>query len=439
MPADPMRRPSPAAGAAAFAAVFLVACGDGAVPMPRYETAKVSRGDLSVTVEASGTIEPVSTVEVKSKASGEILRLGAEIGDSVEAGQPLVSIDPRTPRNRVDQAQAEVDAAIQRRATAETQLARGEKLRANAWINQSELEALELEVANTRAEAVAARVELENARIALEDTEVRAPSSGTLLTRLVERGQVISSPTQDVGGGTLLLTMADLTRVRARVRVDETDIGKLSAGVQARIHVAAYPGREFSGAVEKIEPQAVVDQNVTMFAVLIDIGNEEGLLRPGMNVDAVFDVARRDAVLLLPVMALRAQRDVDATAEILGLDVETLRGAVGAGDAGGRRGRTRGAGDGSGALQLGQGLWVVALQDGQNVPTPVETGVTDLDRVEITAGLAEGAEVLLLPTASLVEIQQRIQDVASRRGGIPGLTQKPPETGATPGAPARER
>ncbi|HKX98470.1 MAG TPA: efflux RND transporter periplasmic adaptor subunit [Steroidobacteraceae bacterium] len=423
--------PRPEAGMrplAALVAVLVAACGGSEAPAPRYETAAVERGDLSVTVEASGTIEPVAAVEVKSKASGEILELNAEIGDTVKAGALLVRIDPRTPQNLVDQAQAELNAALQRERTAVTQLERGDKLRKEAWINDAELEALQLEVANTRAAAVAARVALENARIGLEDTEVRAPSSGTILTRLVERGQVISSPTRDVGGGTVILTMADLTRVRARVRVDETDIGKLAAGVPARIHVAAYPGREFGGSIEKIEPQAIVDQNVTMFAVLINVANDDGLLRPGMNVDAVFDAAGRSGVLTLPVMALRAARDVDATAEILGLDPGELRKAIGA-PAG--PGRTRGPGERSGALGLGRGLWVVAIDDGREVPTPVETGITDLDRVEIVHGLAEGDEVLLLPTASLVEIQQQIQDVASRRGGIPGLTQ-PPAPGAQP-------
>lgn len=438
-----MRATSRRAGAAMVAAMVLLAsCGGGGDPAPAYETATVARGDLHVTVEASGTIEPVATVEVKSKASGEILELGAEIGDTVKAETPLVRIDPRTPGNLVAQAEAEVNAAKARQTTAQTQLARGEKLRANAWINQSELEALELEVANTGSQAVAARVALENARIALDDTEVRAPSSGTILTRLVERGQVISSPTQDVGGGTLLLTMADLTRVRARVRVDETDIGKLSAGVPARIRVAAYPGREFSGAVEKIEPQAVVEQNVTLFAVLIGIANDEGLLRPGMNVDAVFDVAAREAVLTLPVMALRAARDVDATAQIMGIDAGDLRRQLSIAEPAANRGqrpRARPGGSRSGALGLGPGLWVVAMQDGREVPTPVETGITDLDRVEITGGLAEGASVLLLPTASLVEIQQQIQDVVSRRGGIPGLTQRPAPQDTPRQPPAQAR
>jgi len=429
-----MPRPENLARGAATAALaaLLAACGGGAQPAPGWESAAVARGDLAVTVEASGTIEPVAAVEVKSKASGEILELGAEIGDTVRAGELLVRIDPRTPRNLVDQAEAELNAALQREKTAKTQLERGEKLRANAWINQSELEALELEVANTRAAAVAARVALENARIGLEDTEVRAPSPGTILTRLVERGQVISSPTRDVGGGTVILTMADLSQVRARVRVDETDIGKLAAGIPVCIEVAAFPGREFAGAVEKIEPQAVVDQNVTLFAVLINVANQDGLLRPGMNVDATFDVASRQDVLTLPVMALRAARDVEATAEILGLDPTEIRAAVGEPASG--RGATRAPGGRDGALALGRGLWVVREQDGRHVPTAVATGVTDLDRVEITGGLEEGDTVLLLPTASLVEIQQQIQDVASRRGGIPGLTQQPATA-----APARER
>ena len=417
---------STAAAVVAAVVALLSGCGGEQAPAPHYESAAVTRGDLSVKVEASGTIEPVATVEVKSKASGEILELGAEIGDAVKSGHVLVRIDPRTAQNLVDQSQAELNAAIQREQTARTQLERGDKLRENAWINQSELETLQLEVANTRAATVAARVTLENARIGLQDTEVRAPSAGTILTRPVEVGQVISSPTRDVGGGTLILTMADLTHVRARVRVDETDIGKLAPGVPARIQVAAFPGREFRGRVEKIEPQAVVDQNVTLFAVLIDVGNEDGLLRPGMNVDAVFDVARRDGVLLVPVMALRAARDIDTTAGILGLDPEAVREDIGAAPAGAGRWSGQGRpGERSDALGLGRGLWVVAVKDGRNLPVPVQTGITDFDRVEITGGLAEGDRVLLLPTASLVEIQQQIQDVASRRSGIPGLTQKP--------------
>lgn len=409
---------------------LLGACGPRGDGAPEYETAAVERRSIAVVVEAAGVIEPISAVEVKSKASGEILELGAEIGDAVEAGALLVRVDPRTPRNRVAQAEAELNAARARRGTAEAQLERGRRLLAEQWINEADFEALALDVATAKAQVISAEVAVENARIALEDTEVRAPAAGTILTKRVERGQVISSPTMDVGGGTLLLTMADLGSVRARVRVDETDIGKLAAGIPARLAVAAYPGRSFGGVIEKIEPQAVVDQNVTLFSVLISVANEDGLLRPGMNVEAVFDVARREAVLTLPVMALRTARDLETTAGILGVGAEALRAQLEeprnetpAAPATARQG-DRAGGPRPSALELGRGLWVVAVSGGQRAPTPVQTGVTDLDRVEITGGLEEGDRVLLLPSSSLVETQQQIQNFASRRGGIPGITQR---------------
>ena len=128
---------------------------------------------------------------------------------------------------------------------------RGEKLRANAWINQSELEALELEVANTHAATVAARVALENARIGLDDTDVRAPSAGTILTRLVERGQVISSPTRDVGGGTVIYDGGLDARARASAWTRPTSASLAPACRRAFASRPSRPG--ISGEVEKIE------------------------------------------------------------------------------------------------------------------------------------------------------------------------------------------
>ena len=188
---------------------------------------------------------------------------------------------------------AQWNAAKAKLANARSQLDRGKKLRENNWINPADYDQLVLDTATADAEVVTGKVAVENARIALDDTLVRAPVSGTILSKRVERGQVISSPTQDVGGGTLLMTMADLDKVRVRTRVDETDIGKLVPGMEAHISVASYPGRRFAGSIEKIEPQATVEQNVTLFPVLISLPNEEHLLRPGMNVEARLEVARR--------------------------------------------------------------------------------------------------------------------------------------------------
>jgi HlyD family secretion protein len=415
----------------AVAMILTAACGSRQDPQgaQKYETAQVEKRPLVLIVEASGVIEPIRTVELKSKASGEILETGAETGDTVRAGALLVRIDPRTPRNRLDQAVAQLNAAKAKLANAQSQLARGRKLLGNEWINQADYDKLVLDAATAESEVVAGRVAVDNARIALDDTEVRAPGDGTILSKRVERGQVISSPTMDVGGGTLLMTMADLSQVRARVRVDETDLGKIAPGMPARISVASYPGRRFAGTIEKIEPQAVVEQNVTLFPVLIALANEEGLLRPGMNVDARFEVARRDDVLTVPVTALRTERDVDTTASITGLDPAAIRATLAS--AGQREQPADARSARESATGLAGGFWVVADRNGRFEAVPVATGITDLDRVEVTQGLKEGESVLVLPSSSLVEAQERLQDFMRSRGGIPGMNQKSQES---PGA-----
>jgi HlyD family secretion protein len=393
-----------------------------------YESAVVARSTLSIQVEAAGVIEPVRTVELKSKASGEILEIGADTGNTVARGALLVRIDPRTLRNRLGQAQAQLNAAKARRVNAQSQLDRGRKLLANAWINPADYDQLVLDVATAEADVVTQAVAVENARIALDDTEVRAPGAGTILTRRVEPGQVISSPTMDVGGGTLLMTMADLGQVRIRARVDETDIGKLAPGMRATVTVASYPGRTFAGTIEKIEPQAIVEQNVTLFPVLIALPNADGLMRPGMNVDVKFDVARREQVLAIPVTALRTERDTATTAKLLGLDEAALQAAVSIVP----HGEDKGTHADAAATRFGGSFWVVADRQGRFVPVPVMTGMTDLDQVEVTEGLAEGDKVLLLPSSSLVETQERLQNFVSSRAGIPGMTQKSADEPAKP-------
>ena len=308
-----------------FAVIFLVACAEEQGSTPVYETAAVERHSISVSVGSSGVVEPLARVEVKSKASGEVLELLVATGDHVEQGALMVNIDPRTVTNRLAQAEAELKAAQSRRQISISQMQRAERLVKQGTFTETDYEQAALELANAEALVVTAEVTVENARIAVDDTDIRAPVSGTVIAKPVEKGQVISSPTQDVGGGTLLLTMADLSAVQIRALVDETDIGKIRPGMQAEVTVAAYPNQPFPGEVIKIEPQAVVEQNVTMFAVLISIRNPEGLLMPGMNAEVEISVARRDDVLAVPVMALRTERDLPATAGILGVSEPELR------------------------------------------------------------------------------------------------------------------
>lgn len=304
-----------------------LACGDEA-PAPVYQAIPVERRSITVSVQAAGTVQPDTLVEVKSKASGEILDLKVETGQQVERNALLVRIDQRTARNSVNQAEAQLQVAQARLANAETQKKRSDELFKSQSITEQELETAALAVANARAEVVNAQVAVENARIRMEDTDVRAPITGTVISKSVERGQVISSPTSDVGGGTVLLRMADLSLVQVRTLVDETDIGKVQPGLRSTVTVDAYPNQPFEGEVLKIEPQAETAQNVTMFPVLVRIENRNGLLKPGMNADVEIHVGQRDSVLAVPNASLRTQRDVGSAAQVLGLADERLQGML---------------------------------------------------------------------------------------------------------------
>jgi HlyD family secretion protein len=399
-----------------LASLVVVACGEETDMAPMYETASVRQATIEVSVSSAGVVEPLATVEVKSKASGEVLELFVETGDYVEEGARLVRIDPRTVRNRLDQSEAELKAANSRREIAQSQMERAESLLAQGTFTQADLEQAALDLANAEAMVVTSRVSVENAQIAVDDTDIRAPISGTIIQKPVEKGQVISSPTQDYSGGSLLLTMADLGEVQIRALVDETDIGKVRPGMDAVVSVAAYPNQPFPGKVLKIEPQAVLEQNVTMFAVLISIDNSDGLLMPGMNAEVDVRIARSEDVMAVPIMALRTSRDLRSTATILGIDEAVIRDAL----RGSNSNRPRGS---SGSdYRFGGHFWVVADNNGTFEFRNVVTGITDLDRVEIAEGLQPDETVLILPSTHLVETQQELQRWISRRiGGVPGI------------------
>ena len=484
-----LRRVRPGALLATFGAALTAGCdglagllvGDEDSSAPDdalHQTVAVERRDITVAVEAAGLVEPVTTVEVKSKASGEILSLPVDTGDRVEAGALLATIDPRILDNALQQAQANLEVAKAKLANSSSQLERIDKLYRKDSLSKADWEKAALDYAQANAEVVRGDIQVENATIGLDDTKVVAPIAGTVIERFVEQGQVISSPMGDVGGGTLLLRMADLSTVQVRMLVDEIDIGKVRPGATATVNVAAFPTRPFQGQVVKVEPQAVAQQNVTLFPVLIDLDNREGMLKPGMNAEVELLVARRRDVPTVPTAALRTQDDIYAAGSVLGLEHGEVRRMLASAprppavdDAGAPRGdgretrqrmrgimaktrggealteagqrtarevRRRGAGRGAGGdrrrastvdAQFGGDFLVFALRDGAPAALRVRTGITDFDRTEIIFGLSEGDQVLLLPSAALVRAQERLQRRMSRYAGIPGLNRRNQEGG----------
>ncbi|HEX2451113.1 MAG TPA: efflux RND transporter periplasmic adaptor subunit [Gemmatimonadales bacterium] len=442
----------------------LAACKDAAAP-PRYQAIAVAPRDIVVSANASGTVQPDTTVEVKTRAAGEVLEVKVETGQTVKRGTLLLRIDPRQLRNAVAQAEADLEAALAQQSTTQAQQGRAEELFKTGAITAQDRENVQLSYANAKAAVVRARVALENARIQLEDTDVRAPIDGTIIEKGVERGSVIASATQNVGGGTTLLKMADLDLVQITSQVDETDIGKVQKGQSASVTVDAYPNRPFEGTVLKIEPQAVVNQNVTTFPVRIRIDNKDGLLRPGMNADIEIHVGERRGVLAVPNAALRTQRDAGSAAQVLGMDTAEVRRELAqgqlargsdrvlaaqprpdsgslktdrlSGSAPSRRG-TRPSAPPS-IRPAGARFVVFVKRGGAPEPRWIQTGLTDLDYTEVLDGLTAGDSVLVLPSASMVQSQQEMRDRMNRvtgGGGLPGMRQQTGPAGGAAAAPA---
>jgi HlyD family secretion protein len=380
---------------------ILASCGSSATSSEEttfYKKESVSPKKLEVSIEASGVIEAISSVEIKSKASGEVLYLGAEVGDFVEKGSMLGQIDQRTPKNILDQAKSDLEASKVRLTNAKSQSERGEELHLKGSISDKDYEDIQENFAQARSTLVRTQVTFENAKIALDDTVVRSPVRGTVISRPVEVGQVISSPTSAVGGGTVLMTMADLSKVRVRALVDEIDVGKVEIGQKVSIKVSAYRDKEFIGIVSKIEPKARVEQNVTTFPVLIDINNDSNLLLLGMNTDVVIEILNKDVTVTAPSMSLRTRKDIYSAASLMQMEKEDVDNFL----------VDKVSGENFNKF--------IVIKDSKNGPdlTWVEIGISDLSNVEIVNGLDVGDVIYILPSMSLIEYQKRFKERVNR-------------------------
>ena len=379
--------------------LLLSACGGGsdAKDTQFYKKQETTPEKLEVSIEASGVIEAISSVEIKSKASGEVLFLGAEVGDFVNKGFMLAQIDQRTANNIVDQAKSDLEAANVRLVNAESQYDRGIELHKQSSISDKDFEDIKENYAQAKSTLVRNEVSFENAKISLDDTEVKSPIDGTVISRPVEVGQVISSPTSAFGEGSILMTMADLSKVRVRALVDEIDVGKVEIGQSVSIKVAAYRDREFIGTVSKIEPKAYIQQNVTTFPVLVDINNEDNLLLIGMNTDVVIQILNKNVSLSVPTMSLRTRKDIYTAAAVLDINKETIDDFL------------KVSVDGENFNRF------IVIKDSKKGPNLswVKVGVSDLYNVEVVEGLSKGDVVYILPSKSLFDYQERFKERVS--------------------------
>ncbi|MGO9607694.1 MAG: efflux RND transporter periplasmic adaptor subunit [Candidatus Binataceae bacterium] len=283
---------------------------------PRYTTAQVDRGPIVRAVTATGTVNPIITVQVGTYDSGPIIAIYADFNTPVKAGQLIAKIDPKPFKVKADQSTAALANTRAQLAKDQADMVykkltfeRDSSLGKEGVISQdtvdnahSAYDQVVAQIALDRANIQQQQANLEEAQVNLNYTDIISPVDGTVVSRNVDVGQTVAASFQTP---TLFLIAKDLTQMQVDTNVSESDIGNLRNGQVAEFSVDAFPDREFEGTVGQVRKAPVTVQNVVTYDVVVDVPNPEFLLVPGMTANVTIVTARRDNVLRIPVQALR--------------------------------------------------------------------------------------------------------------------------------------
>ena len=325
-----------------LAAIGLVSASRGGGEIDPSKLAPIEKGDIARSVVATGKIEPLSKVEVKSKASGIVKEIRFDYGDPVRKGQVLVELDKEELSARVREARAALlsaQAALQRTEVQamgpdlpflKSSMERARRLFADGLIADSVREEAEKNyemahntqraalsnVAVNKAEVARAQAMLERAETDLANATITSPMDGIILSRNVEVGDAVSSILVMGSQSTLVMTLGDVGKVYVRGKVDEADVGKIYLDQPARIVVESFKDRKFAGKVTKISPLGVEKDNVTTFEVRVSIDNPGGELKANMSANAEIIREEKKGVLLVPESALIYDKDKKTFLEV---------------------------------------------------------------------------------------------------------------------------
>lgn len=323
----PARRPAASAARwrrpAAWAALVVAIAGGIYAFYPRgdaaagaYRMATVERGDIRVTISATGTLAAISTVDVGSQVSGQVTDVLVDFNDRVARGQVLARLDPSTYEAQIAQGTAQVDSARANLATAEAALRNAQAdyerkaslaerqlvARSDADLARAALEQARAQVNAARAQITQQQASTQASRLNLQRSVIRSPVDGVVLTRTVEPGQTVAASLQ---APVLFQIAEDLSKMEIVLAIDEADIGQVEVGQGVAFSVDAYPERRFRGRVAQVRLSATNTNNVITYPVLVAVDNPDQKLLPGMTANAEIEVSRRDDVLRVPNAALR--------------------------------------------------------------------------------------------------------------------------------------
>ncbi len=337
-------------------AIALFAFASGGTKIDPSKLAKVEKGDLAKSVVATGKIEPITKVEIKSKASGIVKKLYVEYGDRVKKGQILADLDKEEIEARVEQARAQLEAStaslngtradlqrakvdaegpdvpLLKRAFDRAQgMAKEGVVSASALddaqknyemalnkqnVAKAQVQVLQAKIGQAQAQVLQDRANLKQLEEQLSYTTIESPIDGIVLSRDVEVGDAVSSILVMGSAATLVMTLGDTSEVYVKGKVDESDIGKVYMGQPARIKVESFKDKTFTGKVTKISPMGVEKDNVTTFEVRVSINNPEGMLKANMTANAEIILEEHKNVLQIPEGSIIYDKDKKASVEV---------------------------------------------------------------------------------------------------------------------------
>lgn len=348
-----------------------------------YRTARVRRGSLRSTIQATGTLSAEETVDVGTQISGTIREIYVDYNDKVKEGQLIAVMDSRTQQADVDMAKANVLSAKADLAKANAKLLRANRdlsrtrqLVKKDLIARSELDADVADQATAKADVLVAQAKvaqyeatLRKQEINLSYTKIYSPVDGVVVAKNVEKGQTVAASYQTPS---IAEIARDLKQMQVEVNVDEADIGSVKVGQRAEFTVDAYTDATFTGSVTQVRISPKSSNSVVSYTVIVKVNNDEEKLMPGMTANVSLIVTEKNDILLVPNAALRFNPNVNT-------NVQAQMGP-----------RRRG---GNVAAVETPGVYV--LMNKKPVKIEVEKGITDGTRTEILSGVEEGTEVLV--------------------------------------------
>lgn len=356
-----------AIGAAGF---FLWQKGNETSSGERYKTQAVESGDITQTVSANGTLNPVVLVSVGTQVSGTVKKLYADFNDKVKEGEVLMELDAALYEAQSRQSEANVNSAQAALELAAANEARSRRLYAQEYISKQELDQAVQSLKSARAQLALARAQHERDLTNLGYSVIRSPVSGVVVAREVDVGQTVAASFQTP---TLFKIAQDLRRMQIDSSFAEADIGNIKEGQAVRFTVDAFPNKSFEGTVKQVRLNPTTQQNVVTYNVVVSVDNPEQILMPGMTAYANISVAQRKNALLVPNAALRFKPQ-DAAAK------------------GERRKSKEGKREGTAGT-------VYVLENNQLKPVNIATGITDNRYTEVLSGeLKAGDQVIVEDT-----------------------------------------